>query len=99
MVQLTHFKRTSLVIPTVSDLADSLNTNALFVNFVLSVGVCPKLSLNLKIKIVLSGLLNIWNVKLFVLIYIFLYLSIFEQLHLLLILKHIFYFNTSLLLK
>jgi hypothetical protein len=32
MVQFTHLTIASLVIPTTSDLADSLNTNALFVN-------------------------------------------------------------------
>jgi hypothetical protein len=52
-------KRTSLVIPTASDLADSINTNAYFVKK--SVGVCPK-------KIVLFVWLNRRNMTLFVLL-------------------------------
>ena len=63
MVQFTHTKRTSLVIPTVSDLADSQNTNASFVNYVLAI---RKYILKNK-KIVPSGLLNMSNLKWFIL--------------------------------
>jgi hypothetical protein len=44
---LALIKRTSLVIPTTSDLADLLNT-FIFHKLCLSVGVCPWLSVNLK---------------------------------------------------
>jgi hypothetical protein len=76
-------KRTSLVIPTASDLADSLNINASFVKYVWVLGVCAWLSVNSKNKkMVPSGLLNIRNVKWFEVhfrndIY-FWYLSIFK---------------------
>jgi hypothetical protein len=53
--------RTSLVIRTASDLADSLTNTCLIDKLCLNVGVCPWLSVNLKKykEMVPSGLLNI----------------------------------------
>jgi hypothetical protein len=57
-----------MVIPTAYVLGDSLNTHASFVNNV-CVGVCPWLSGNFKNKtMVPSALLNISNMKLFILL-------------------------------
>jgi hypothetical protein len=67
MVQLTHLSREHIVIiPTASDLSDSLNTNASFVN---DVGVYPWLLVHFKNKkMVPSALLNIRNLKGFILL-------------------------------